>query len=56
MTVNERLFSAGQLAAFDKAARSRDRSQMIDLLRRVDVERPEWSVDKMLDDPEKYGF
>ncbi len=56
MMLNERLFAAGLLDAFDDAARRRDRSQMIDLLRRVEVKTPEWSVNTILDHPEKYGF
>ena len=56
MTVNERLFAAGLLAVFDDAARKRDRDKMIELLRRVEVETPEWSVDAILADPGRYGF
>lgn len=56
MTVNERLFAAGLVDAFDDAARRRDRDKMIELLRRVEVETPEWSVDTILAHPERYGF
>ena len=56
MTLNERLFAAGLLGAFDDAARRRDRDVMIELLRRVEVETPEWSVEAILADPGRYGF
>ena len=56
MTVNERLFTAGLLDAFGEAARRRDRDQMIELLRRVEIETSEWSVDTILEHPERYGF
>ena len=56
MTANERLVEAGLLDEFDEAARRRDRDKMIELLRRVDVQSPEWSVDAILANPERYGF
>lgn len=56
MTVNERLFVAGLLDEFGAAARRRDRETMIELLTRVAVARPEWSVDSILKAPERYGF
>lgn len=56
MTVNERLFSAGLIEQYDDAARRRDRELMIQLLRRVEVQTPEWSVDVILADPERYGY
>jgi len=56
MTINERLSAAGLVDAFDDAARRRDRDKMIELLRCVDVETPEWSVDTILAHPERYGF
>ena len=58
MTVNERLFNAGTLEAFDAAARRRDRSAMIRLLEEVQLMRAEaeQSVDTVLANPAKYGF
>lgn len=56
MTVNEHLFTSGQMQAFDQAARARNRQAMIDILKSVDVSDAEWSVDTMLAHPEKYGF
>ena len=45
MTVNERLFNAGTLDAFDDAVRLGDREPAIDLPVAVHVETPESSVD-----------
>ncbi|TLM65748.1 MAG: hypothetical protein FDZ69_08665 [Deltaproteobacteria bacterium] len=56
MTVNERLLAAGLLAAFDRAARSRDRAEMLRLLRRVDVPAPEETVAAVLANPWRYGY
>jgi hypothetical protein len=56
MTVNERLFVAGLIDEFDAAARRRDRETMIELLARVAVARPEWSVDLILRTPERHGY
>ena len=48
MTVNERLFTAGLLEAFDAAKEARDRTEMIRLLIELDVEDAAWSVDTIL--------
>jgi hypothetical protein len=56
MTVNERLFAAGLLLDFDEAAKHRDRERMINILRQVRVGTPEWSVDTILANPERYGY
>jgi hypothetical protein len=56
MTVNERLFDAGLMEAFDAAARARDRAVMIRLLTDLDVEDATWSVDTILESPERYGY
>jgi hypothetical protein len=56
MTVNERLFEANLLDEFDAAARRRDRGRMIALLRLMDVDTAERSVDQILADPKRYGF
>ena len=56
MTVNERLFEARLLEAFDAAARARDRSEMIRILTEVDVDDAAGSADAILQRPEKYGF
>lgn len=56
MTVNERLFHVGLMAEWEAAARRRDRETMIQLLRRVEVEGAEWSVDTILANPSRYGF
>jgi len=52
MTVNERLFEAGLVEAFDAAARARDRSEMIRILSEVDVDDAAWSADTILQNPE----
>lgn len=56
MTVNERLFEAGLVEAFDAAVAARNRSEMIRILTAVDVDDPVWSTDTMLQNPEKYSF
>ena len=56
MTVNERLFDAGLLEAFDNAAQARDRAEMIRLLAKVDVADAIRSVDAMLRNPTHYGI
>ena len=56
MTVNERLFEAGLLVAFDVAAKAQDRVEMVRLLIEVDVEDAATSVDAILQEPEKYGY
>ena len=58
MTVNERLFTAGLLEAWDTAARRRDRGEMIRLLRSVEIgtlDAPK-IVETILANPTKYGF
>lgn len=54
MTINERLYVTGLLGTFSDAVRKKDRDQMLELLRHVDVEKPEWSVDMILAHPERY--
>jgi hypothetical protein len=56
MTVNERLFTAGLMDAFDEAARSLDRGRMIAILAEVDVGTPDWTADMILANPSKYGY
>jgi hypothetical protein len=56
MTVNERLFGAGRLAEFDAAARARDRARMLEILRAVEVQNADQTVDSILRAPEQYGF
>lgn len=56
MTVNERLFEAGLMNAFEAAALARNRSEMIRILTEVNVEGAVWSADAILQDPKKYGF
>ncbi len=56
MTVNERLFEAGLLQAFDTAAKARDRSEMIRILREIDVDDAALPANAILQKPEKYGL
>ena len=57
MTTNERLFVAGLLDKFDAAARKRDRSRMIAILTKVELEgQADEIADTILSDPAKYGF
>jgi hypothetical protein len=57
MTNNERLVEAGLLSEWSAAARSRNRDRMIELLGKVDLgDQAEWIADKVLSNPEKYGF
>ena len=56
MTVNERLYDASLIDSFDLAARARDRTQMIMILRQVFVEKPEFTADAILENPTKYGY
>jgi len=58
MTVNERLFHASLLDAFDAAAKTRDRVQMIALLTQVALPREEAEriADTILASPAFYGY
>lgn len=56
MTVNERLFEAGLMQAFDAAARARDRAELIRILADVAVDDAAWSADTLLEDPKRYGY
>ncbi|WP_455377767.1 hypothetical protein [Petrachloros mirabilis] len=56
MTIKERLFVAGLLDVFSEAVCKKDRDKMLELLRQVDIEKPEWSVDTVLAHPGQYGF
>lgn len=52
VTTNERLWAAGLLDEFEKAARARDREGMIELLRRVDLgDQAAWIADTLLARP-----
>jgi len=56
MTVNERLFDAGLMEAFDDAAKARNRAEMIRILTDVAVQDAERSADTILLNPQKYGY
>jgi len=56
MTVNERLFASGKMSRFDLAIRLGWRWWAIRILRSVDLETPELTVDAILADPTRYGL
>ena len=56
MTVNERLWTAGQVENFDNAILLRDRSRASAILIQLDVVDPNETVDAILAHPGKYGF
>lgn len=56
MTVNERLYTANLPGAFDRAARSRNRERMIEILTEVEVGSPEKTADAIIENPGKYGY
>lgn len=55
-TINERLWAANLIDAFDAAAKARNRSAMVNILSRIAVADPEASVDTILAAPSRYGF
>ena len=58
MTVNERLDTSGQIAAWDKAVIGRDRAKMIEILMATELtaEQAAYTTDTTPANPEKYGF
>jgi hypothetical protein len=58
MTVNERLFVAGQLEAFDRAAAERNSEEMIAILTQVDItaSHAQRVVTAILDNPKMYVY
>ena len=57
MTVNERLFEAGLLNAWDAAAKARSRAEMVDILLKVELgDDAEPIADGILANPAKFGF
>jgi hypothetical protein len=55
MTVNERLYEAGLLDAWDAAASSRNRDRLIELLGKVGLsEQAEWISSTVLSNPKRY--
>jgi hypothetical protein len=58
MTVNERLFVAGVLDEFERAAFDRDRAAMISVLQRVELpsNQAAETTDTILSNPKRYGY
>jgi hypothetical protein len=57
MTVNERLYAANLLSAWDAAAKARDRDRMIGILEAVELgDQAATTADAVLSDPRRYGL
>ena len=58
MTVNERLYAAGLLDAFDAAVERGDKDEVIRLLQRVDLSPhdAQLSADTLFANPGRYGY
>jgi hypothetical protein len=58
MTLNERLYAAGLLDAFDAAVERGDKDEVIRLLQEVRLSRQDaqWSADTLFANPGRYGF
>ena len=55
MTVNERLFTAHLIDAYDAATRAGDRTELIRILTEIEVEDAAWCADTRLQNPERYA-
>lgn len=57
MTLNERLYKADLMAAFDSAVRKQDRNRLAEILKRVALEGEDavYIIDTVLNDPKRYG-
>ncbi|MCJ8190237.1 hypothetical protein [Sphingomicrobium aestuariivivum] len=56
MSLNERLFTARLLDAFDAAVKAKSRAKVVRLLEQVSVDDPEWTAETILKRPEEYDF
>jgi hypothetical protein len=58
MTTNERLYIAGLLDRFDVAVKSRNRSEMIQLLKQANIPDADATsiTNEILVDPGRYGY
>jgi hypothetical protein len=57
MTVNERLYAAGLMADWEKAALARDRDRMVEILSKVGLAGQATTIsEKILATPNFYGF
>ena len=58
MTLNERLFEAGLMNRFDRAAKDRDGKEMVRILLQVSLSETDarWSTKTILSNPKKYGY
>ena len=57
MTVTERLFNAGLLQEWDRAAEARNRERMVEILGQVELaDEADGIVSKILANPSLYGF
>ena len=58
MTVNERLCIAGLIDEFDNAVKSRNKSQIIETLKKTDLTKQQATetTEAILSNPKRYGF
>ena len=58
MTVNERLFAAGQFEAFEKAATNRDEDAMVSILMAVDITKlhAKRIAGEIIENPKQFGY
>lgn len=58
MTLNERLYAAGLLDAFDAAVERGDKDEVASLLQRVHLSPDDalWSAEALLANPGRYGY
>jgi hypothetical protein len=58
MTVNERLFVCNVLGDFEVAAKKRNKERMIEILTGVKFtsDQATWTTEKILENPQKYGY
>ena len=57
MTLNERLYEAGLMVAYDSAVKEKDRNKLFKILRQVALEGEEaaYIINTVLQNPKKYG-
>lgn len=58
MTVNERLFAAKLSEVFDLAVNKRDKEQLLEILKKVELsdEQANSTIDAIFSNPKKYGY
>lgn len=58
MTLNEMLFKSGLMQDFDDAAKKRDRTKLLEILQKIEIDTQEREkiIETILSSPEKYGY